>query len=204
MFISHWRRPWCWEGLGAGGEGCDRGWDGWLASLTRWMQFEWTPGVGEGHGGLACCDSWGHKELDTTEWLNWTEQKWIGAQWPVATTDYWAPLVCQALHWLLYMWKLSFPNNLWGRTLIPNLLIANPDPQKVNHFQEITLPLVTKLRFDKGIWLFIMQEKEGIILTTESNDNNWKRWVQGLCMSVRIVCKIAISRLQRRARGISL
>ena len=36
-------------------------------------EFEWTPGVGDGQGGLACCDSWGRKELDMTEWLNWTE-----------------------------------------------------------------------------------------------------------------------------------
>ena len=35
--------------------------------------FEWTLGVGDGQGGLACCDSWGHKELETTERLNWTE-----------------------------------------------------------------------------------------------------------------------------------
>ena len=35
--------------------------------------FGWTPGVGDGQGGLACCSSWGHKELDTTEQLNWTE-----------------------------------------------------------------------------------------------------------------------------------
>jgi len=33
----------------------------------------WTPGVGDGQGGLACCDSWGCKELDMTERLNWTE-----------------------------------------------------------------------------------------------------------------------------------
>ena len=32
----------------------------------------WTPGVGDGEGGLACCGSWGRKELDTTGWLNWT------------------------------------------------------------------------------------------------------------------------------------
>ena len=32
----------------------------------------WTPGVGDGQGGLGCCDSWGRKESDTTEWLNWT------------------------------------------------------------------------------------------------------------------------------------
>ena len=31
-----WKRPWCWEGLGTGGEGNDRGWDGWMASPTLW------------------------------------------------------------------------------------------------------------------------------------------------------------------------
>ena len=35
--------------------------------------FGWTPGTGDGQGGLACCSSWGHKDSDTTEWLNWTE-----------------------------------------------------------------------------------------------------------------------------------
>ena len=34
--VTHWKRLWCWEGLGAGGEGDDRGWDGWMASPTRW------------------------------------------------------------------------------------------------------------------------------------------------------------------------
>ena len=34
--LTHCKRPWCWEGVGAGGEGDDRGWDGWMASLTRW------------------------------------------------------------------------------------------------------------------------------------------------------------------------
>ena len=36
-------------------------------------EFGWTPGVGDGQGGLPCCGSWGHKVLDMTEWLNWTE-----------------------------------------------------------------------------------------------------------------------------------
>ena len=36
---AHWKRPWCWERLGAGGEGDDRGWDGWIASLIQWT---WT------------------------------------------------------------------------------------------------------------------------------------------------------------------
>ena len=34
--MTHWKRPWCWERLKARGEGDDRGWDGWMASLTRW------------------------------------------------------------------------------------------------------------------------------------------------------------------------
>ena len=34
--LTHWKRPWCWEELGAGGEGDDRGWDGWMVSPTRW------------------------------------------------------------------------------------------------------------------------------------------------------------------------
>ena len=45
---------------------------GWHHQLDG-HEFEWTPGVGDGQGGLACCDSWGHKELDMTERLNWTE-----------------------------------------------------------------------------------------------------------------------------------
>ena len=41
--------------------------------------FWWILGVGDGQGGLACCGSWGHKESDTTERLNWTELVWKGA-----------------------------------------------------------------------------------------------------------------------------
>ena len=45
---------------------------GWHHGLDR-HESEWTPGVGDGQGGLACCDSWGHKESDMAEWLNWAE-----------------------------------------------------------------------------------------------------------------------------------
>ena len=46
---------------------------GWHHRLDG-RESEWTPGVGDGQGGLACCDSWRHKEADTTEQLNWTEK----------------------------------------------------------------------------------------------------------------------------------
>ena len=42
--LTHWKRLLCWEGLWAGGEGDDRGWDGWMASLTRRIESEWWTG----------------------------------------------------------------------------------------------------------------------------------------------------------------
>ena len=47
------------------------GWHHWFDTC----EFEWTPGVGDGQGGLACCNSWGRKELDLSDWteLNSTE-----------------------------------------------------------------------------------------------------------------------------------
>ena len=67
---THWRRPWCWERLKAGGEGDEIvGWHHWLNG----HEFEQGLGVGDGQGSLACCDPWGCKEWDTTERLNWTE-----------------------------------------------------------------------------------------------------------------------------------
>ena len=57
---------------------------GWHHRLDA-REFEWTPGVGDGQGGLACCDSWGLKESDTSEQLYQTELKrklnlWPGSQ----------------------------------------------------------------------------------------------------------------------------
>ena len=43
------------------------GWHHWLNG----HEFEWTQGIGDGQGGLECCNSWGRKQSDTTEWLNW-------------------------------------------------------------------------------------------------------------------------------------
>ena len=53
-----------------------------MAVWHHWLngcESEWTPGVGDGQGGLACCGSWGRKESDTTEWLNWNELKMCSA-----------------------------------------------------------------------------------------------------------------------------
>ena len=47
------------------------GWHHWLSG----HRFGWNPGVGDGQGGVACCSSWGRKESDTTEQLNWTDKE---------------------------------------------------------------------------------------------------------------------------------
>ena len=57
----------------AGREGDNRRWE---VRWHHWLnghEFGWTPGAGVGQAGLACCSSWGRKELDTTEPLNWTD-----------------------------------------------------------------------------------------------------------------------------------
>ena len=69
------KRPWFWERLRAGGEGDDRGWDGWMASPTRWTWTQ-TLGVGDGQEGLVCCSPRGRKKSQT--WLSdWTELRTV-------------------------------------------------------------------------------------------------------------------------------
>ena len=62
-----------------------------LAGWHHWLdgrESEWTPGVGDGQGGLACCDSWGRKESDTTERPNWTELNWPLNSFPTWKTHF--------------------------------------------------------------------------------------------------------------------
>ena len=73
--LTLWKRPWCWEGLGAGGEGDNRGWDGWMVSPTPWTwvwvnsgSWWWTvrPGILQFMGLQKVGHDW------ATE-MNWTE-----------------------------------------------------------------------------------------------------------------------------------
>ena len=97
---THWKRPWCWKKLKAGGERDDRGWDGWMASLTQRTWVWQALGDGEGQGILACCSLWGCKGSNTIEWLNWTE------------LPLWANYLPKIPHLLiLSYWELVF--NIW-------------------------------------------------------------------------------------------
>ena len=75
--LTHWKRLWYWEGLGAGGEGDDRGWDGWMASLTPWTwvwvnsgSLWWT-----GRPGMLWFMGLQRVGHDWATELNWTERQ---------------------------------------------------------------------------------------------------------------------------------
>ena len=71
--MTHLKRPWCWERLRAGGEGDDRGSDGWMASSIQWTWVWVGSGSWWGTGRPGMLQFHGVAESDMTKWLNWTE-----------------------------------------------------------------------------------------------------------------------------------
>ena len=107
--LTHCKRPWCWERLKAGGEGDDRGWDGWMASLIQWTwawvssrSWWWTrkPGVLQSMGSQRVRHDW------ATE-LNWkysVQENYFRIE---VTTSFW--LLVFVLHsFLMIQWTSTF------------------------------------------------------------------------------------------------
>ena len=78
--LTHWKRPWCWERLGAGGEGDDREWDGSMASLTPWTWVWASSGSWWWTGKSGVLQSVGLQRVGHTEQLNWTAPSTTGCQ----------------------------------------------------------------------------------------------------------------------------
>ena len=116
--LTHWKRTWCWEGLGAGGEGDDR-WDGWMASPTRWIWVWVNSGSWWWTRRLGCCDSWGRKELDTTERL--IELMILKKEWPrnPSTQD----PGCENHNGAVYLGEENFIVWMLQHTYLPNLWV---------------------------------------------------------------------------------
>ena len=86
--LTHWKRPWCWERLKAGGEEDHRGWDGWMASPTQWTwvwvssgSWWWTgkPGVLQSMGSQSRTQLSGWSELQG--YLQGWEKKVVSKKW---------------------------------------------------------------------------------------------------------------------------
>jgi len=101
----------------------------WLDGITDLMDVSLSElGVGDGQGGLACCDSWGHKESDTTERLNWTElrtwkqprcsltDEWIKKLWYIYTIENYSAIKRNTFEslwfWFVFLWWLVMLNIL--------------------------------------------------------------------------------------------
>ena len=103
--LTHWKRLWCWEGLGAGGRGDNRGWDGWMASLTRrmrvWELRELVMDREAWHAAIhGVAKSW-------TRLGNWTELNWtVAYQAPLSVgffrQEYWSGLPFSSLQVLIW------------------------------------------------------------------------------------------------------
>ena len=103
-----------------------------MAEWHHWLdghESGWTPGVDDGQGGLGCCVSWGHKESDTTERLNWTELNWYLYSFLygfcVSITGFWFMVTMVFISDCIIFKIISFksPNHLWYFVLSSLLLI---------------------------------------------------------------------------------
>jgi len=151
--LTHWKRLWCWEGLGAGGEGDNRGWDGWMASLTQWMwvwvnsrSWWWTerPGV------LWFMGSWrvGHDwatELNHQRWWPLTTflklSPWSEPPFPLTWTR---PIIFLLASWLSPMpYSIYFPYYIQNHgvkiCLLLSILSSKADDFP-SHFSKIQSP----------------------------------------------------------------
>ena len=104
--LTDWKRPWCWEGLGAGEEGDDRGWDGWMASPTQgtWVWVNSGSSWRTGRPGILWfmgLQSVGH---DWVTELNWTTKEFTNYVWWY--NDFLYVCICKAWRllssWILY------------------------------------------------------------------------------------------------------
>ena len=141
--LTHWKRLWCWEGLGAGGERDDRGWDDWMASRTRWMwvwvnsrSWWWTgrPGI---HG---VAKSW-TRLSDWTE-LNWTIFKTLS----------------EIGNWSTMTWKLK-PQLCWldGSAIH----VGKPTPSKVTSLLSAWWAALAKRLAEWGWWGLLYEAESG-------------------------------------------
>ena len=154
----HWKRPWCWEGLGAGREGDDRGWDSWMASLTQWTWVWVNSGSWWWRGRLGVLQSMELQRVrhDWATELNWTE---LCSAWPRVVDAQW---LCIEQNWRnmgnlsqilakTWRWRMSQQPKwrctrrcgvtCWQQLPLPQHLLG---PQKSSAIRDVHLAMVPK------------------------------------------------------------
>ena len=104
--LTHWKRPWCWARLKAGGEGDNRGWDGWMTSPTWWTWVWASSGSQWWTGKPGVLRSMGlQSQTRLSDWaeLNWHSQRLQCGQWSKSR--------CSSGILLLFLWSRQF--DLW-------------------------------------------------------------------------------------------
>jgi len=91
------------------GEGDDRGWNDWMASLTQWAWVWASSRDGEAQGSLVFCSPWGRKESDTTEWLN--NNKGLFCVWTIWVSQVWD----RRTHILVQLSSVEFCTEIWSQ-----------------------------------------------------------------------------------------
>ena len=105
--MTHWRGPWCWERLKAGGKEDGRGWDGWMASPTWWTWVWASSRSGWWIGTPGLLQSMGSQRVKRTE-LNWTELNWTEVNWTEGLNWTDSLLLCiVTLQWPVMLKKLK-------------------------------------------------------------------------------------------------
>ena len=151
--LTHWKRPWYWDGLGAGEEGDDRGWDGWMASATRWTwvwvnsgSWWWTgrPGV------LWFTGSQGVRHDWATE-LNW-RNLWLQGQGVLLCpfSECFHCFTFQTLDSIFYMTLSRSPVYFFNITKWPSTIFGRDQPVSLHDSVIISRYLVTEF------WFFLM------------------------------------------------
>ena len=96
--LTHLKRPWCWERLGTGGEGDDRGWDGWMASLTQWTWVWLNSG------------SWWWTGRPGMLWFMGSQG--VGCNWVTELNLYIYIYIYKTAKWFSYIYiQISFPGD---------------------------------------------------------------------------------------------
>ena len=150
-----------------------------MARWHHWLdgrEFEWTPGVGDGQGGLACCNSWGHKESDMTEQLNWTE----------LSQDQWEKRAIftkgKNQLWLTYVFGMCFQESKMERTMKREKeSIVNPRCMRGPQSQiQTTGDRKYAKKFPKS------SKKQNLNLSSTSN------YLHNISIVLGIICKLEI------------